>query len=88
MMGVGLAVAGGLAAGVLAGKLLEHRRETHHDAGDLDRIALALSPIAFDSDARELQDRPVDFGNGNDWDAQSPDAGATDFGSGEDDAEW
>ena len=88
MMDVGLAVAGGLAAGVLAEKFFEHGRETHHDAGDLDRNAFALSPIPFDSDARELQDRPVDFRNGNDWDAQSPDAGSTDFGNGGDDAEW
>ncbi|HEX7441568.1 MAG TPA: hypothetical protein VF319_15880 [Caldimonas sp.] len=77
MLGTGLAVAGGVAAGMLADELL-HRR---HDAGAPNLGGLgptSLEPIEGGSAASDLQARPVDFGNGVDWGA---DAGAADAGS-------
>ena len=76
MMGVGLAAAGGLAAGVLADEML-HR---HRDQGLVDPDAGGRGGF-FDSPqggsaASDLESRPVDFGNGGaDWDAGSSDAG-------------
>ena len=93
LMSAGLAAAGGLAAGVLAEKFLERGRETHREPGEVDRNAFASSPTQTDSDARELEDRPVDLGNGNgnDWDAGSTGGESIDGGSGGGgggDAEW
>jgi hypothetical protein len=77
MLGTGLAVAGGVAAGMLADELL-HRR---HDAagGNLGGLGpTSLEPIEGGRAASDLEARPVDFGSGADWDA---DAGAADTGS-------
>lgn len=71
MLGVGLAAAGGVAAGMLAEKMLSGG---HHgsDAG-LPAAAGAgaggLVPGLFDADpaAAELESRPIDFGSGDGW---------------------
>lgn len=85
MMGVGLGVAGGLAAGMLAEKLLHGGHDTASRAEPaLDRNSFADNPAPERNDAAQaLEDRSVDFGNGNDWgDAGSSDAGSVDMGSG------
>ncbi len=85
MLGTGLAVAGGVAAGMLADELL-HRR---HDAagGNLSGLGpTSLEPIEGGSAASDLEARPVDFGNGADWgaDTGAADAGSFDGGGGSD----
>ena len=73
MLGTGLAVAGGLAAGVLAEKFIEGRRDNGFGATSAGRSDLS-SPGFFggapidDGAARELEQRDVDFGSGtDDW---------------------
>ena len=85
MMGVGLGVAGGLAAGMLAEKLLHGGHDTtSRTEPALDRNSFADNSAPPPNDAAQaLEDRSVDFGNGNDWsDAGSSDAGPVDMGSG------
>ncbi len=76
LMGVGLAAAGGVAAGMLADQML-HRRRDGTNAFDND--SATVQPGFFDSPtggASELADRPIDFGTGgSDWDSGSVDAG-------------
>ena len=80
MLGVGLGAAGGVAAGMLAERLLNSRREGSHDA--------TTSPGLFDSPqggsaVSDLDNRPIDFGTGgNDWDSGSTDAGGGGDGGG------
>ena len=82
MLGVGLGAAGGVAAGMLAERLLNSRRDAGHDT--------TASPGLFDAPpgaggGEDLDNRPIDFGTGgNDWDAGSGDVGGTDFGGGGD----
>jgi len=80
MLGVGLGAAGGLAAGMLAERMLNSRRDA-----DIDRApghaGLFDSP-QDPSAADDLDNRPIDFGTGgNDWDSGSRDAGG--FGGGD-----
>lgn len=72
MLGVGLAAAGGVAAGMLASRLLEG----HHDSATSSPTASSaggLVPGMFDdapaenSAAQELEQRDVDFGAGDGW---------------------
>lgn len=84
LMGVGLAAAGGVAAGMLAEKLLERGHEQRRDDNLFERDSFANPAPAQDADARALEDRSVDFGTGNDWDAGSPDLGS----GGGDDGGW
>jgi hypothetical protein len=77
LLGTGLAVAGGVAAGMLVDEML-HR---HQGAGTdqlsgLQRGVLDSPPI--DNAANELENRSVDFGNGADWDS----GGGADLGGG------
>ena len=78
LLGTGLAVAGGVAGGMLLGEML------HNHAGSsgtpLDRAGPGATPLAANEAANELENRPVDFGNGGDWDA----GGAPDLGGGSD----
>jgi len=57
----------------------------------LERDSFLNNPApALDSDARALEDRPVDFGLGNDWDSGSTDNGSVDLdggGGGSDDGQ-
>ena len=83
LLGTGLAVAGGLAGGMLLDEMLHPRQGAGSSAansltpGPIDR------PPADDAAARALEDRPVDFGNGDDWDAGG---GSVDMGGGADDS--
>ena len=83
LLGTGLAVAGGVAGGMLLDEMLHPRQ----GAGNSAANGLATGPInlppADDAAARALEDRPVDFGNGGDWDAGG---GSVDMGGGSDDS--
>jgi len=86
MMGVGLAAAGGVAAGMLAQRLLHGGHEHQGNDGFFDRSSAAgMTPLPDDS--RALDDRAVDFGAGNDWDAGGDVGGSIDTGSGSGDGD-
>ena len=85
LLKTGLAVAGGVAAGMMVDELL-HRRQ-----GAGNEHLSGLQPGAFDPPpandaAGELERRSVDFGNGNDWDSGSTGADLGDAAS--DDGGW
>lgn len=76
LMGVGLAAAGGVAAGMLAEKLLHgghDERSLPRDGGGSNAGAGGIIPGSFDSDtgsaADELGRRNIDFGSGDGWDS-------------------
>jgi hypothetical protein len=79
MLGVGLAAAGGVAAGMLAEKLLHEgdRGSRYVDDGGAGSFDNGASGAAADS----LASRDVDFGSGGGWDAGG---GGGDFGGGSD----
>lgn len=84
MLGVGLGVAGGVAAGMLAEKLLHEGhddRSLPRDRGDVGGGS-GLIPGSFDAgDAgNELASRDIDFGSGDGW--GGGDAGGGDFSGG------
>ena len=83
LMGVGLAAAGGVAAGMLADEMLHRHRDGNNvvDNG-------SVQPGFFDSPSSgagsDLADRPIDFGTGgSDWDS-----GSVDVGGGSDGGSW
>jgi hypothetical protein len=79
MLGTGLAVAGGVAGGMLLDEMIHHRQGA--GSSPLDRVMPSgLDAPATNEAANELESRPVDFGNGGDWDA----GGSTDGGGGSD----
>ncbi len=73
LLGTGMAVAGGVAAGMLAEKLLEgHRGDGLGLAGGNAGGGSLASDLmgggrSDDSAARELEQRPIDFGSGDEW---------------------
>jgi len=79
--GTGMAVAGGVAAGMLAEKLFEAHRESSPGPAFLSPSrasdpATAEDRSARDAAADELQRRSIDMGSGDDWDADANDRGA------------
>ncbi len=85
LMGVGLAAAGGVAAGMLAEKLLHGHDDQRSIPRDDGGSAGGLIPGSFDnggynSAADDLSRRDVDFGSGDGW--GGGDAGGGDFGGG------
>ena len=93
LMGVGLAAAGGVAAGMLAEKYLHGQsapsEAPRHDQSSQNSFANNAPAPAFDADAQALNDRSIDFGNGNDWDSGAADAGSFDSsGGGGGDDNW
>lgn len=82
MLGTGLAVAGGVAGGMLLDEMLHHRQGA--GSGPLDRVMpTGLDAPATNEAANELENRPVDFGNGGDWDGgDSADTGGGSDGGG------
>jgi len=90
MLGVGLAAAGGVAAGMLAERLLDggHRESAGNavrDGGGSGLVPGMFDDVPGNGAARELEDRPVDFGNGDGWgggDAGGDSGGGSDDGGG------
>ena len=84
MLGTGLAVAGGLAGGVLIDEMLHHRQST--GANPLEGLGPSVpdSPLP-DAAVNNVEQRPVDFGDGADWGAGG---GSIDAGDGSDDKGW
>ena len=82
MLGTGLAAAGGVAAGMLAGEMLHrHSGRNEDEAGSAQPAGYLDSP---DGAGNALEDRPIDFGNGGDWDA----GGGGDVGGGDTGGGW
>jgi hypothetical protein len=81
LMGVGLAAAGGVAAGMLAERFLERGHEPRSDTGFLEPNSFANPSSLRDDDATALEDRPIDFGSGDDWGGDG--AGSVDHGGGD-----
>lgn len=81
MLGVGLAAAGGVAAGMLAEKLLHEGREDH-GRHSRDDGGTAGSFDGGSGAADQLASRDIDFGSGGGWDAGG---GGGDFGGGSSD---
>lgn len=83
LLGVGLAAAGGVAAGMLAERLLDGHRDAR-DAAD-PGLGGGYVPGMFDDAgndaARDLEQRPIDFGNGDGW--GGGDVGGGDGGGGD-----
>lgn len=82
LLGTGMAVAGGVAAGMLAEKLFEG----HHDTGlgsGFSTGTRGLESGMFDdrsagnAAARELEQRPIDIGSGDGWGGGDADAGSS-----------
>ncbi len=84
LLRTGLAVAGGVAAGMMVDEMLHHRQGAGTDQLSGLQRGLDLPPI--DDAANELEQRNVDFGSGNDWDAGG--AGVDLGGGGSDDGGW
>jgi hypothetical protein len=84
LLKTGLAVAGGVAAGMMVDEMLHHRQGAGTD--QLSGLQRGLDLPPMDDAANELQQRNVDFGNGNDWDAGG--AGVDLGGGGSDDGGW
>lgn len=79
----GMAVAGGVAAGMLAEKLFEGQRESGGGAASLPTHR-ASEPggvgdrSARDAAAQELEQRSIDMGNGDDWGGNDRDTSSAD----------
>ena len=88
MLRTGLAAAGGVAAGMLAEKWLEGRHEGNVDNGG-GGYGGGYDNSSADA-ARELENRPIDFGSGNDWDSGGGGGGGDNFtpSGGGDDGGW
>jgi tetratricopeptide (TPR) repeat protein len=84
LLKTGLAVAGGMAAGMMVDEMLHHRQGSGTD--QLSGLQRGIDLPPTDDAANELEQRNVDFGNGNDWDAGS--AGVDLGGGGSDDGGW
>ena len=84
LLKTGLAVAGGVAAGMMVDEMLHHRQGAGTDQLSSLQRGLDLPPM--DDAAKELEQRNVDFGSGNDWDAGG--AGVDLGGGGSDDGGW
>ena len=77
LLGTGLAVAGGVAGGMLLDEALRHHGDGAGNAG-LGGGGAGFIP---DANASELENRSIDFGNGNDWDSGG--GGGIDLGGGD-----
>ena len=69
LLGTGMAVAGGVAAGMLAEKMFEGHRDGGAAAARADNATPGLfgGSSVDDAAAHDLEQRDVDFGSGNDW---------------------
>ena len=85
LLKTGLAVAGGVAAGMMVDEMLHRRPGAGTD--QFSGVQRGVSDVPpTDDAATELERRNVDFGSGNDWDAGS--SGADPGASASDDGGW
>jgi hypothetical protein len=84
LLKTGLAVAGGVAAGMMVDEMLHRRQGAGTD--QLAGLQRGLDLPPMDDAANELERRDVDFGSGNDWDSGG--AGVDLGGGGSDDGGW
>jgi hypothetical protein len=75
-LGTAAALAGGVAGGVLLDEFL------HRNDGNRGGSGLLGDAHAADPSGQELENRSVDFGNGNDWGSGGGSGGGVDFGGG------
>jgi hypothetical protein len=87
MLGTGLAVAGGFAAGMMAEKLFDgssSHRAAAADGGYANEAGQAGFDTPMRNDAAEaLEQRPIDFGSGGDWGGDAGDGGGGGDGGGD-----
>ena len=82
LLKTGLAVGAGVAGGMLIDEMLHRRSDgSNNTAGTLGGFDPNGYNPAADSAARELENRPIDFGQGDDWDSGG---GSVDSGGGSD----
>ncbi len=89
LLRTGLAAAGGVAAGMLVEKMLDDRREERDDRSGL--MGGGNGSFGDDSSraASDLENRSIDFGNGNDWGGDGGGGGGSDnFSPSGDDGGW
>ena len=80
LLGTGLAVAGGVAAGMLVDEML-HRRQGTTGTDQLSSLQHGIFDAPpTDSAATELENRDIDFGTGADWDSGGGGGGSDDGG--------
>jgi tetratricopeptide (TPR) repeat protein len=93
LLGTGLAAAGGVAAGMLVEKLLDERGMPVASGGSASGGGNGFEPRIMsgapetDPAASELEQRPVDFGSGEEWNGGATDSGmdsGLDLGGGDD----
>jgi Tetratricopeptide repeat len=94
MLGTGIAAAGGFAAGMLAEKLFDGHRDTGFSNNGGNALGSGnnngLVPGMFDDSpqynpaAQELEQRPIDFGTGNDWGGDTSSSDSSDNSSSDD----
>jgi hypothetical protein len=79
LLGTGLAVGAGIAGGMLLDRALHN----NGNEGNVNNGGFLGGGDSYAGNpaAQELQDRPIDFGNGNDWDSGGG-GGGVDFGGG------
>jgi len=81
LLGTGLAVAGGVAAGMLVDEMLHRRQGTTTGTDQLSSLQHGMFEAPpTDSAATELENRDIDFGNGADWDSGGGSGGSDDGG--------
>ena len=80
LLGTGLAVAGGVAAGMLVDEML-HRRQGTTGTDQLSSLQHGIFDAPpTDNAATELENRDIDFGTGADWDSGGGGGGSDDGG--------
>ena len=84
LLGTGLAVAGGVAGGMLIDEMLHRRNDggasSGNQIGGFDPNS--YQPSSADQAASELESRPIDFGSGGDWDSGGGSSDSGDSGGG------
>jgi hypothetical protein len=93
MLGTGLAAAGGVAAGMRVERLLDERGMPVATGGSAPGGGSGFDPrfasgaLEADPAASELEQRPIDFGSGDEWNGGATDSGmdgGLDLGGGDD----
>lgn len=86
MLRTGLAAAGGVAAGMMVERYLEGRHE--ENPGNFGTAQQGFQDDGSAGAARELENRPIDFGNGGDWGGDTSSDSSGGGSSSSDDGGW